>query len=284
MKIYFIASSAEAAQSAYKSFVSLYGQTDDPATCDVIVILGGDGFMIRTLLYALDIDKPVYGINCGHYGHLLSSNTNVEGLVKRIKESKKYIGKPFEIVASDWQNNIKECFAINEAFVCNHLRGQLAKLSVHFSEQKTDRPPLEDFFLWADGCIFSTPIGSSGYNFGAWGPIINAYENKIVVAPNNPWKISGFKKYVIDPCTIHVSAEKMDYQTADLWADNNLILENIAHVKIRRSEDKSYTLLLDPETDFDRKNQELLRQRDIDPPRNSYEYLFKFNKIEVFPH
>jgi len=261
MDLFFTASKAPEAQKAFADFVTLYGQAENPWSADIIVSLGGDGHTIQTIAEcSLLYDKPVYGINYGHYGHLQDKNTKSDDLYNRINHAKRLTCKPLAIEVMDIFGNVETCFAVNEAQVCNHKRSQLIKLHVHFEDLHDDGQH-EDMILWGDGLIVATSIGSGAYSFAAGGPLLTPYEDKIVVTPNNPWFLENFECDVLEPCSLLIKAQETAFRQADVWVDRNPILEEIDTVTIRMSEQKTYSLLFDPDTDFNKKNQDLLSRR-----------------------
>lgn len=161
--IAFQASLAEIAQEARARLVERYGDTD-PHEADVIVALGGDGFMLETLHGTMDLDRPVYGMNCGTIGFLMNEYGEKD-LLERLRDAEEEVINPLSMRAETTSGEIHEALAINEVSL---LRAgpQAAKLRIHVD----GRIRMEE--LVCDGALVSTPAGSTAYNYSAHGPIL----------------------------------------------------------------------------------------------------------------
>ncbi len=163
VKIAFAASDAEIAQSALKRLSDRYASVP-LEEADVIVALGGDGFMLQTLHGTMHLDTPVYGMNCGTIGFLMNEFREDE-LGARLAEAEEEVINPLSMVAAGVDGREHRALAINEVSL---LRAgpQAAKLQVSID----GKVRMEE--LVCDGVLVSTPAGSTAYNYSARGPIL----------------------------------------------------------------------------------------------------------------
>lgn len=159
----FLSSGSDAARNAYRHFTALYGDTP-VEKAEVIVALGGDGFMLQTLHGTQALDLPVYGMNCGTIGFLMNEYEEA-GLPDRLRAAEETVINPLRMRAGDAEGIVHEALAINEVAM---LRAgpQAAKLRVSID----GRERLDE--LVCDGALVATPAGSTAYNYSAHGPIL----------------------------------------------------------------------------------------------------------------
>ena len=159
--IHFAASNSEVAQTALTALTQRYGQVPRYAA-DMIVALGGDGFMLQTLHDVAGL--PVYGMNCGTVGFLMN-DYNEEGLIERLDAAEEAVINPLAMRAETIDGQTHQGLAINEVSL---LRAgpQAAKLKISVNGKvRMDE-------LICDGAIVATPAGSTAYNYSAHGPIL----------------------------------------------------------------------------------------------------------------
>ena len=145
----------------------------------LIIVIGGDGFMLQTLKKYKKSNKLFYGINSGNYGFLMNKFTK-KNLLKNIIKSKITSISPLEMTVSKKKEKIK-CLAINEVSILRQSR-QAANLSIKNGGRFLIKK------LVSDGVLISTPAGSTAYNLSVHGPILNLDSKKISIAP-----ISAFR-------------------------------------------------------------------------------------------
>ncbi len=162
-KIAFLASPAAVAQTARAVLVGRYGNVP-PAEAEVIVALGGDGFMLQTLHATQDLPAPVYGMNRGTIGFLMNTYSESD-LAERLEAAEEEVINPLSMRAMDPDGNRHKLLAINEVSL---LRAgpQAAKLRITVD----GRLRMQE--LVCDGALVSTPAGSTAYNYSAHGPIL----------------------------------------------------------------------------------------------------------------
>ncbi|AVW91868.1 NAD kinase [Celeribacter baekdonensis] len=163
VKIAFAASDAQIAQRALERLQARYASVP-LEEADVIVALGGDGFMLQTLHGTMHLNIPVYGMNCGTVGFLMNEFQD-DSLVERLLAAEEEVINPLSMVAADADGVEHKALAINEVSL---LRAgpQAAKLRVSVDGKvRMDE-------LVCDGVLVSTPAGSTAYNYSARGPIL----------------------------------------------------------------------------------------------------------------
>lgn len=237
-RIAFLASPAEDAQSALAELVPRHGQ-HRPEEADVLVALGGDGFMLQTLHRLGALGKPVYGMKLGTVGFLMN-HVQTDDLVERLHAAEPAVLRPLEMVAQTESGATVGSLAYNEVSLLRQTR-QAAHLSIDLNGQTR----LEE--LICDGVLVATPAGSTAYNFSAHGPILPLGSNVVALTPiaafrPRRWRGAVLKAdtevrfRVLDPYKRPVSATADSHEVRD-----------VVEVTIRESHDRTVTLLFDPE-------------------------------------
>ncbi|MGO4573943.1 NAD kinase [Microvirga sp. 2TAF3] len=175
----FVASPTSEAQSALQSLKSRYPGVE-PEEADVIVALGGDGLMLRTLHRFMGTGKPIYGMNKGTVGFLMNEFRE-EDLFERLEASERSVAHPLLMVAWDVRGESHTARAINEVSMLRQTY-QAAKLRVSIDSQMR----LSE--LVADGVLIATPAGSTAYNLSVNGPILPLNAPLLALTP-----ISAFR-------------------------------------------------------------------------------------------
>ena len=211
---------------------------------DLVIVIGGDGFMLQTLKKNKNTKKSFYGINSGNYGFLMNKFSE-KNLIKYISKSKSINISPLEMIANTGEKIIKG-LAINEVSILRQSR-QAANLSIKNNSKNVIKK------LVSDGVLVSTPAGSTAYNLSVHGPILNLNSKKISIAPISAFrprrwvgKIVGDKSKVIitnlDPKKRPVSA------VAD-----NFEVRNIKKVTVRVQNKIKFNLLYDKNSSLHKK-------------------------------
>jgi NAD+ kinase len=178
-RVAFVASDAEAAQLAFVDLQREYG-TIDPAEAEIIVALGGDGFMLETLHRFVNQNVRIFGMHRGSVGFLMNPY-RLEGLADRIATAQPVVLHPLEMTTWDEHGTSAKAIAFNEVSLLRETR-QGAKLRITVDGVVR----LEE--LIADGILLSTPVGSTAYNLSAQGPIIPLDAQILALTP-----ISAFR-------------------------------------------------------------------------------------------
>ena len=178
-RLAFVASDWPEAQEARARLVSRYGEVcEDEA--QVVVALGGDGFMLEVLHRNLATRRPIYGMNRGSVGFLMNDYRE-EGLSERVAAAEQAVIHPLSMSAVDVDGGEHRALAINDVSLLRATR-QAAKLRILID----GRPRLEE--LICDGALVATPAGSTAYNLSAHGPIIPIDGQVLALTP-----ISAFR-------------------------------------------------------------------------------------------
>ncbi len=237
-RIAFLASHADEAQRALAELTARHGERA-PDEADVLVALGGDGFMLQTLHRHGSLGKPVYGMKLGTVGFLMNQQRS-EDLVERLHAAEPAVLRPLEMVAMTESGATVGSLAYNEVSLLRQTR-QAAHLSIDLNGQTR----LDE--LICDGVLVATPAGSTAYNFSAHGPILPLGANVIALTPiaafrPRRWRGAVLKAdtevrfRVLDPYKRPVSATADSHEVRD-----------VVEVMIRESHDRTVTLLFDPE-------------------------------------
>ncbi|MBC7154215.1 MAG: NAD kinase [Rhodobacteraceae bacterium] len=236
-RIAFFASTGESAQNALASLVALYGNT--PATeAEVIVALGGDGFMLQTLHGTQALDLPVYGMNCGTVGFLMNE-FGIDGLLERLAAAEETVINPLRMRAMDPDGTLHEALAINEVSL---LRAgpQAAKLriSVDGRERMAE--------LVCDGALLSTPAGSTAYNYSAHGPILPIGSDVLALTAMAAFRPRRWRGALL-PKTALVRFDVIEADKRPVMADaDSRAVRRVLWVEIRSAADIAHRILFDP--------------------------------------
>lgn len=238
LRICFLAARTEDAQKALGDLTARYGQTElDRA--DLIVALGGDGFMLETLHDFLDRQLPIYGMNLGTVGFLLNSYSP-DRLLERIAIATPVDLYPLRMRVACTDGSEHESLGINEVSVFRETR-QAAHLAIDIDG--VCRMPE----LVCDGVLVATPAGSTAYNLSAHGPIIPLGSNLLALTPISAFRPrrwrgallpsrTRFRIRVLDPQKRPVSA------TADYTE-----IRDVVEVEVWEDRSIAFRLLFDPE-------------------------------------
>jgi NAD+ kinase len=208
-----------------------------PKTSDVMVVLGGDGFMLQTLKKYQKYDKPFYGMNRGTFGFLMNK-FKFKNIRKNISRSKLVSISPLEVQVTTKKNKIISAFAINEVSLLRQSR-QTASLQILSSKKVIIKR------LISDGVIVSTPAGSTAYNLSVHGPILSINSKKIAVTPISPFRPRRWKgKILPSSALIKIINLNIKKRPVSVVADN-LEVRNIKKVTIKTNNSIKFKLLYD---------------------------------------
>ncbi len=177
-QIHFTASEVPEAQAALEKLVARYGNAS-PQSADVIVALGGDGFMLQSLHKFIESGRPIYGMNFGSVGFLMNEFRENE-LKERLQAAEPARIHPLRMTALSAAGE-KTAIAFNEVSLFRQTR-QTAKLRIVLD----GKVRLQE--LVCDGILVSTPAGSTAYNLSAHGPILPINAPLLALTPLSPFR------------------------------------------------------------------------------------------------
>tara|TARA_B100000886_G_scaffold307717_1_gene240942 strand:+ start:54 stop:821 length:768 start_codon:yes stop_codon:yes gene_type:complete len=227
-----------------KNLVKNIFKKEIPYKSDIIIVIGGDGFMLQTLKKNKKNKKSFYGINSGNYGFLMNKFSK-KNLIKNINKSKMISISPLEMKVSKKKFS-KKCLAINEVSILRQSR-QAANLSIKNKSKFLIKK------LVSDGVLVSTPAGSTAYNLSVHGPILSLNSKKISIAP-----ISAFRprrwlgKIVSDNSKIVITNLNPLKRPVSAVADN-LEIRNAKKIFIKVQKKIKFNLLYDQNKSLQKK-------------------------------
>ena len=203
----------------------------------LVIVIGGDGFMLSTLKKNKDPKKYFYGINSGNYGFLMNKFSS-KNFIKNLSKANLISISPLEMKVKNKNNQIKKTLAINEVSILRQSR-QAASLSIkHGSKQVIKN-------LVSDGVLVSTPAGSTAYNLSVHGPILSLNSKKLSIAPISPFRPRRWKgKIVSDRSKIVINNLNHLKRPISAVADN-IEFRNAKSIIVKSNKKIRFNLLYD---------------------------------------
>ena len=196
-----------------------------PQLSNVIVVLGGDGFMLQTLKKYQKFNKPFYGINSGTFGFLMNKFKTYD-IEKCISKSKLVSISPLEMKVVTKTGKTHSNIAINEVSLLRQTR-QTASLQITNGKRILIKK------LICDGVLVSTPAGSTAYNLSISGPILSLNSKKLAITPISPFRPRRWKgKIVSSSSVLKIKNLNIQKRSVSVVADN-VEVRNIKNVKIK---------------------------------------------------
>lgn len=235
-RIAFLASSAPEAQAALKRLKARYGSTETHGA-DVIVALGGDGFVLQTLHEHMDSKLPIFGVNCGSVG-FLTNDLSEEDLPARLSRAEAATIYPLRTRARTQKGDAVEALAINEVSLLRETR-QAAKIRILID----GRMRMNE--LICDGVLVSTPAGSTAYNLSAHGPIIPIGAPLLALTPISAFRPRRWRGALL-PHTARVRFEILepDKRPVSATADH-MEFRDVMNVDVEEDRSIAITVLFD---------------------------------------
>ena len=206
---------------------------------DIIIALGGDGFMLHTLHHYEHLDKPVYGINCGSVGFMMNGDVG-ENLIDRLQKAHLTKLYPLKMVARCADGTTFESYAINEVSLLRQTH-QAAKITIDID----NKTRLES--LVADGVLVATPAGSTAYNLSAHGPIIPMGAKLLALTPISAFRPRRWRGALIpDSTCIRFTIQELARRPVAAVADYKEV-RNVVQVDVLQEQSFYHKLLCDPD-------------------------------------
>jgi NAD+ kinase len=235
-KLSFHASDKPNAKEMAQTLRRRYGDTP-PEQADVLVAVGGDGFMLETLRSTMSTGKPVYGVNCGTVGFLMN-DPDVERLPERIGEAEAATIYPLSMRATTREGRIEQALAINEVSLFRETR-QSARVRILVN----GKARMES--LICDGVLLSTPAGSTAYNLSAHGPILPLGAQLLALTPISAFRPRRWRGALL-PRDVEVTFETLEPELRPVSAvADNFEVRDVVRVDIREDRTRAMTLLFD---------------------------------------
>ena len=212
---------------------------------NVVIVIGGDGFMLQTLKKNKNSKKHFYGINSGNYGFLMNKYSS-KNFVKNLLKAKMISISPLEMKVLNNKNSNKRFIAINEVSILRQSRQAAALLIKSGSKQIIKK-------LVSDGVLVSTPAGSTAYNLSVHGPILSLNSKKLSISPISPFRPRRWKgKIVSDKSQIIIKNLNPRKRPISAVADN-IEVRNAKRIIIKTNKKIKFNLLYDQNKSLQKK-------------------------------
>jgi NAD+ kinase len=212
---------------------------------DLIIVIGGDGFMLQTLKKNKNSKRNFYGINSGNYGFLMNKFLP-KNFIKNLKNPKLITISPLEMIVRNKNNQIKKHLAINEVSILRQSR-QAAYISIKNGSRNVIKK------LVSDGVLVSTPAGSTAYNLSVHGPILSLNSKKLSISPISPFLPRRWKgKIVSENSKIFIKNLNPNKRPLSSVADN-IEVRNAKTISIITKSEIKFNLLYNQNRSLEKK-------------------------------
>ena len=220
---------------------------------NLIIVIGGDGFMLQTLKKNKNSKKQFYGINSGNYGFLMNKFSSKD-IIKNLSKANMVSISPLEMIVKNKNNQTRKSLAINEVSILRQSR-QAASLAIKQGSRQIIKK------LVSDGVLVSTPAGSTAYNLSVHGPILSLHSKKLSISPISAFRPRRWKgKIVNDKSKIIITNLDPSKRPISAVADN-LEVRNAKSITVKTNNKIKFNLLYD-------KNRSLQKKIKIEQIRN----------------
>ena len=212
---------------------------------NLIIVIGGDGFMLQTLKKNKNSKKQFYGINSGNYGFLMNKFSS-KNIIKNLSKANMVSISPLEMIIKNKSNQTRKSLAINEVSILRQSR-QAASLSIKQGSRQIIKK------LVSDGVLVSTPAGSTAYNLSVHGPILSLHSKKLSISPISAFRPRRWKgKIVNDKSKIIITNLDPSKRPISAVADN-LEVRNARSITIKTNNKINFNLLYDKNRSLQKK-------------------------------
>ena len=212
---------------------------------NVIIVIGGDGFMLQTLKRNKNLKKLFYGVNSGNYGFLMN-RFSTKDLNRNLNKANMISISPLEMTVKNNKNLTKKHLAINEVSILRQSR-QAASLRINSGSRQIIKK------LVCDGVLVSTPAGSTAYNLSVHGPILSLNSNKLSISPISPFRPRRWKgKIVSDKLKINIKNLNPIKRPISAVADN-IEVRNAKIIMVKTNKKIKFNLLYDQNRSLQKK-------------------------------
>ena len=212
---------------------------------NLIIVIGGDGFMLQTLKKNRNSKKSFYGINSGNYGFLMNKFSS-KNIIRNLLKANMISISPLEMIVRNNKNRVTKSLAINEVSILRQSR-QAASLSINHGSKKIIKR------LVSDGVLVSTPAGSTAYNLSVHGPILSLNSKRLSISPISPFRPRRWKgKIVSDKSKINIKNLNPKKRPISAVADN-IEVRNAKNIIVKTNQKIKFNLLYDKNRSLQKK-------------------------------
>ena len=212
---------------------------------NIIIVIGGDGFMLQTLKRNKNLKKLFYGVNSGNYGFLMN-RFSTKDLNRNLNKANMISISPLEMTVKNNKNLTKKHFAINDVSLLRQSR-QAASLCINSGSRQIIKK------LVCDGVLVSTPAGSTAYNLSVHGPILSLNSKKLSISPISPFRPRRWKgKIVSDKLKINIKNLNSIKRPISAVADN-IEVRNAKIISVKTNKKIKFNLLYDQNRSLQKK-------------------------------
>ena len=212
---------------------------------NLIIVIGGDGFMLQTLKKDKNSKKQFYGINSGNYGFLMNKFSS-KNIIKNLTKANMVSISPLEMIVKNKSNQVRKFIAINEVSILRQSR-QAASLSIKQGSRQIIKK------LVSDGVLVSTPAGSTAYNLSVHGPILSLHSKKLSISPISAFRPRRWKgKIVHDKTKIVITNLNPSKRPISAVADNSEV-RNAQSITVKTNSKIKFNLLYDKNRSLQKK-------------------------------
>tara|TARA_Y100001958_G_scaffold135902_1_gene107379 strand:+ start:46 stop:816 length:771 start_codon:yes stop_codon:yes gene_type:complete len=228
-----------------KSILQKQIKNKDIKKSNIVIVIGGDGFMLQTLKKNKNLKKFFYGVNSGNYGFLMNKYSS-KNIIKNLMKAKMITISPLEMTVRNNKNQIKKNLAINEVSILRQSR-QAASLSITYGSKNLIKQ------LVSDGVLVSTPAGSTAYNLSVHGPILSLNSKKLSISPISPFRPRRWKgKIISDKSKIIIKNLNPIKRPISAVADN-IEVRNAKNIVVKTNQKIRFNLLYDQNRSLQKK-------------------------------
>ena len=228
-----------------KSFISKNIKKYQFLKSNLIIVIGGDGFMLKVLKKNKNSTKSFYGINSGNYGFLMNK-FSPKHTIKNFSKAKMISISPLEMIVKNKKGQIKKFIAINEVSILRQSR-QAASLLIKTGAKTIIKK------LISDGVLVSTPAGSTAYNLSVHGPILSLHSKKLSISPISPFRPRRWRgKIISDKSIVKIRNLNPKKRPISAVADN-LEFRNVKNILIKTNKKIKFNLLYDSNRSLQKK-------------------------------
>ena len=212
---------------------------------NLVIVIGGDGFMLQTLKKNKNLKKHFYGINSGNYGFLMNK-FSPKNFIKNIRNPKLITISPLEMTVRNNNNEIKKYLAINEVSILRQSR-QAAYISIKCGSRNLINK------LVSDGVLVSTPAGSTAYNLSVHGPILSLNSRKLSISPISPFLPRRWKSKIVNDSKVIVIKNLNPIKRPISSVADNIEVRNAKTITIKINSKIKFNLLYNQNRSLEKK-------------------------------